>query len=490
MNNMQALNAQPLKCILTNSKKSIELLKSTGSLIVYDPNNTEYKDYHELYLANMFLAGGYGAYSQIEQNNLHYISNAYNDILLYLNNKDKLLAEEIKSSYFALDSKKVDKKDGNVSETLTSINDDDELIRVKDLFKIFTNFPQYKNLEITSISYKITVNENDNEYVNVNNSNIIEIPIGCSIKSIAFTITGNIHNSGGIKEIDLVINDINNENTEQPVKISDLSILGKYETDGSFTINFIKIFDEANYQQITTDIEYTLIKSFIISVNATPITKYLSIDNEIVKTFAKHDVIIKTGAIEDNEIQIDPLIIKGVYPLYYSFDDNGEESKKIISYDFLNDSDDIKVNIIRVNSDENQKIKKISIYVPVQYTIVNAIYTNIVNSTVINITNYFVINHEESYHNNDCYKYDLTIIDPTEKYYKSGDPIKQISIINAANINDLYFYKGFITLTITGPLNNINYTNEFNDDYLSNNWLYWTPVDDKFKGNLIAITNE
>ena len=59
-NNISALNAKPLKCILTNNKKSISLLSNTGSLIVYEPAVQNEDNYHELYLANKFLAGGYG----------------------------------------------------------------------------------------------------------------------------------------------------------------------------------------------------------------------------------------------------------------------------------------------------------------------------------------------------------------------------------------------------------------------------------------------
>ena len=47
-NNISALNAKPLKCILTNNKKSISLLSNTGSLIVYEPSVQNEDNYHEL----------------------------------------------------------------------------------------------------------------------------------------------------------------------------------------------------------------------------------------------------------------------------------------------------------------------------------------------------------------------------------------------------------------------------------------------------------
>ena len=131
-NNISALNAKPLKCILTNNKKSISLLSNTGSLIVYEPSVQNEDNYHELYLANKFLAGGYGLKSEKERDNLSYISNSYLNIIGDLRNYDDELSKRLSYTYEYLNSKKVDIDNGNVSNTLTYFNDDiDEKIYVK-----------------------------------------------------------------------------------------------------------------------------------------------------------------------------------------------------------------------------------------------------------------------------------------------------------------------------------------------------------------------
>ena len=187
--------------------------------------------------ANKFLAGGYGLKSEKERDNLSYISNSYLNIIGDLRNYDDELSKRLSYTYEYLNSKKVDIDDGNVSNTLTYFNDDiDEKIYVKDLIKIITNFPVYKNLEISSVDYLISIkNYNGDPFKNEPNSNIVKVPIGTSISSIGFVVRGNTRNSGGIKSINMQLFD------DSRISIKESSILGSFQKDTSFIINFSDI---------------------------------------------------------------------------------------------------------------------------------------------------------------------------------------------------------------------------------------------------------
>lgn len=453
-NNISALNAKPLKCILTNNKKSISLLSNTGSLIVYEPNNNE--DYHELYLADKFLSGGYGLKSQKERDILSYISNSYLDIIGDLRNYDNDLNERISYIYSYLNDKKVDIDRGNVSNTLTSFNDDiNEQIYVKDLIKIITNFPVYKNLEITSVDYLISIkNYNGDPFKNEPNSNIVKVPVGVSISSIGFIVKGNTRNSGGIKSINIQLFD------DSRISIKESSILGSFHKDTTFIINFSKYYTDSEVLPIVQLGKQTIINSSIISVNKTPDNEYLSIDDTIVKSYSNHPILIKSGAIKDNDIVLDPLIIEGVYPIYYSFNSENEidENTNIQIMNFMNPEDNLDNNSInKIYINEND-VNSINVYVPLGYKIINAEYYNIEKGTIINISNYY--NTVDNIFDMNNYEYHL---------YKwhIDNSVQNDFPISIVNKNTSCFFKGILSLNIILA----NGTNEFNDDYLSSNWV-------------------
>lgn len=455
-NNIAALNAKPLKCILTNNKKSISLLSNTGSLIVYEPDVQNRDNYHELYLADKFLSGGYGLKSEKERDILSYISNSYLDIIGDLRNYDNDLSRRLSYIYSYLDNKKVDIDRGNVSNTLTSFNDDlDEQIYVKDLIKIITNFPVYKNLEISSVDYLISIkNYNGDPFKNEPNSNIVKVPIGTTISSIGFIVKGNTRNSGGIKSINMQLLD------DSRISITESSILGSFQKDTNFIINFSKYYTDSDVSPIVQLGKQTIIDSSIISVNKTPEHEYLSIDDDIVKTYSNHPIIIKSGAIKDNDIVLDHLIIEGVYPIYYSFNSGNEidENSNIQIMNFINPENNLDNNSInKIYINEND-VNSINVYVPSGYKIINAEYYNIEKGTIINISNYYnTIEHIFDMNNYEYHLYRWHI----DNSVRNDFPI---SIVNKDNS---CFFKGILSLNIILA----NGSNEFNDDYLSSNWI-------------------
>ena len=465
MTSLQALNAKPLKCILTNNRKSIELLSSTGSLIVYEPSPLDTNEYRELYLANKFLAGGYGAKSIAERNTLSYIAENYEPNINLLVQQDNDLNAQISYAYSYLDNKKVDSFNGESSYTLTRFNDNEnDFVYVKDLVNIFSNLPTYHNLEITSVEYKVTVNGQ------VYSSNNINIPIGLALQAVSVTIKGNTRNSGGIEAIDIKLNGL--EGDENNIHIKEKSILGKFEKDRPFDISFSKIYDRNIIDQpIIKEGINKIFDYFIITVAETPRNEYLYIDTNIAETFSNRPITISTGAIKQNTIEIDPLIINGVYPLYYIFnnlyenaDINDIHMQSLVSYSKQEYSPELQKNQIIL---DNNEINLITIYIPEQYKIINATYLNTDKNCLTNVFNYKAFNIDVNTGNNITQKIINSV--PCNQYtWYIGDNIDNdftLSIINSNN----YFSKGILYLDVI--VNDKYNVNEFNDDYLSNNWL-------------------
>lgn len=477
MTSLQALNAKPLKCILTNNRKSIELLSSTGSLIVYEPNPLDTNEYRELYLANKFLAGGYGAKSIGERNTLSYIAENYETNINSLVQQDNDLNAKINYTYSYLDNKKVDSVDGESSYTLTRFNDNEnDFVYVKDLVNIFSNLPVYHNLEITSVEYSVTVN--GETYSNNN----INIPIGLALQAVSVTIKGNTRNSGGIETIDIQLNglDINDGNNIHLVKndifnhviSDDENNSHRFVKNTNFIVSFTKIYDRNVINQpIIKEGTNQIFNSFIITVAPTPQLEYLSIDTDIAKTYSKHPITISTGAIKQNTIEIDPLIINGVYPLYYIFnnlyetaDINDIHMQSLVSYSKQEYSPELQKNQIIL---ENNETNLITVYIPEQYKIINATYLNTDKNCLTNVFNYKAINIDVNTGNNITQKIINSV--PCNQYtWYIGNNIDNdftLSIINSNN----YFSAGILYLDVI--VNDKYNVNEFNDDYLSNNWL-------------------
>ena len=77
MSDLTPLEGRLLSLYTTTSYSGIEEAAQTnsGALIIYtDPENNSY---HSAYILDEFIASGYGAKTEIERDNLSYISNTY-----------------------------------------------------------------------------------------------------------------------------------------------------------------------------------------------------------------------------------------------------------------------------------------------------------------------------------------------------------------------------------------------------------------------------
>ena len=492
MSNITALNAKPLKCILTNNKRSISLLSDTGSLIVYQPYQDE--EYRELYLANKFLAGGYGAKSINEKNNLSYLSNSYLNIFASLDDKDNYLNDLIVNSYNALKRDKIDTVNGISSYTLTSFDDDENrLVYLKDLAKIYTNLPEYKNLEIKSVDYKLSVYWQGSIKTYNNEFNL---PKGSKITAIEITIKGNTKNSGGINQISIKPTDENQDS----IIITKNNITEKvtFKRDGNFECK-IKINYEENKYILIKEGKNKIFDSFVLTVAPTPEDEYLSIynDGEIINIYDSagnpidQNVNIIRGSIKENDIILDNLVINGCNWFGYSFNQEPEVSsnvqitQKILTYKEIT-ADNYLItegkNIIEIKP---RKVNRISIFIPVGYRLLNANYIDLEHNDIINIYNYKTVK-KNIYINTDGKIFTTDILDGDERYHFNayewiiGSSNNDANVINSnlSIINKSYtsvtngwsFCKGLLEIDIIKS-DSASSIDSFNDDYLSMNWL-------------------
>lgn len=87
MSDLTPLAGRLLSLYTTTSYSGIEKATQTnsGALIIYtDPENNSY---HSAYILDEFIASGYGAKTEIERDNLSYISNTYVGLIDKVDNK-------------------------------------------------------------------------------------------------------------------------------------------------------------------------------------------------------------------------------------------------------------------------------------------------------------------------------------------------------------------------------------------------------------------
>lgn len=87
MSDLTPLAGRLLSLYTTTSYSGIEkaIATNSGALIIYtDPENNSY---HSAYILDEFIASGYGAKTEIERDNLSYISNNYVSLVDKVDNK-------------------------------------------------------------------------------------------------------------------------------------------------------------------------------------------------------------------------------------------------------------------------------------------------------------------------------------------------------------------------------------------------------------------
>lgn len=388
MSDILSLNRKPLKYFITKNKNVINSpISDNGALIVYEGNEIDSNQpYRELWVSNYFLASGYGAKSREEQDKLSDIAANYDNSYLNLNYRIDETIDDLNSLYNKLNNEKVSKGSYSYNGddiSFNTFNFGENTIQLNDLYDKLQNIHVLYKFEITNVDYKIKLS--DNNWYN----NFSEVPVGTSVKEILISIEGNTRDSGGIKDIQIVLNNKKNGTIQEYVlQFKNFSANTTLPTlkNQKFKIDLYKTFYE-NDNSLT---EYTF-----------------TIDNNILKNeIFKNIIIITNPTSVDNTAMVNNLLpsetiddILNKFPSYFissnviycyagniSGINNGNNYKNIL----INKSNTYELTIS--NTDLFQYI---ALLIPnknnVNNRLIKAEYYDNINHQIYDITDFIVV---------------------------------------------------------------------------------------------------
>lgn len=304
-NDISKFNGQYLKCVVTKHKGTMNALSDKGALIVYQNNNRNYA-----YLGNEFIASGYGFDSLDKIKEAENIINSYNNDIQGINelldelsndyNDTKNNLDDIVNKKFLQFDPKIHYKDTN--DKVVDYNLNDIFFRGQNA--------TYKDFEFTSIKKSIYINNRNNGII-IDESNIVELPIGTKINKIIYEFNYAKNDTGGIKK--LLINyfksyDDYNNNILQQVEYNTLA---NSKTDsGKLTIVFT--FNK-NYFYVTGSEQISIVDSIVAEIIGTSETQYKDYPNF-------KDIVSLENIISDHtQVFNDKIYIKPISLMYYRF---------------------------------------------------------------------------------------------------------------------------------------------------------------------------
>lgn len=487
-NTILNVHGLPLKHIITKNKKSIELLKDTGSLIVYEPENS---DYRELYLGSYFLASGFGAKSREEQNNLSYLSNSYNDIYAYLDNRINDSFAYSYSLYGILDKNKVDRGNNNLIDEFRNVADDidkydlsynvmqfgttkNDLIYLYELYDRIHSLHILQKLEITKVKYTIRTDDG------VEYPNYSYIPYYTKIKDIIVTISGNTNDANGISQVYIEFND-NVSNTTRVINMIDNLDLNNstpaITSNQSFELKLYKNFGKDYIYQILSP-ENHPINHIQLNINSSS-TDVLTLNKlsaelrDIIDSFdlvlygapfiwvLKKDVMINNIYYEDqSDIQLTTYYKRQVL-LNNSNYGNSYQSIIEISKNDTNNQFPSYISILIPNDPENTPLNMVRL--------IKAEYIDQTTNNIYDITHFILFRKFKSSGNQNYIQYIFdSSFEPNENYNNIANPpfITPILDENDKPYN-FTLNEGKIILTFINSSSNIDIL------FLKNSSEYW-----------------
>lgn len=311
MKNIKRFNDQYLKCIVTNYKSTMQLLKDSGSLIVYQPLN---EDLNYLYLGNELIASGYGVSTIQRRDKLSYIADHYDDDYAYhttyidFSFAYTTYVGDYILSYFD----NYIRKDGSVTLTTIEYHNDatdmDEEAPLKDI--IFTGpDAQYDDIDVTTVSY---INTDYGNYKINDTNDITYLPIGANIESIVTYIDAAQHDSGGIASIKYDYTYFTNINHST---LTNTFIPGTAIDNAYYKIRIEHIYDDINGKYyVAQEGLNDVITNITMAINGSRQKKYYPLLEE--KGIHVHS---DANIIKDHEIQLKDICVYGKHTMFYHF---------------------------------------------------------------------------------------------------------------------------------------------------------------------------
>ena len=512
-NSIFGIHQKPLKYVLINNRKALELLSNTGALSIYDNDDNQVipssidnisssvisiqgDKYRELYASNLFIAAGYGAKSRTEQLTLSYIANNYKTNYLTLNNSITNTYNYAYTGITTLNNTKVNWiKSGDVHTKIlssdntnntinyTSKNQTDISLNTFDFFNDGSLIPLYElknhlqfnvlqDLVISNIDFKAYLKDDpDQEHFYTNYS---YVPIDAQIKKFVITITGNTNDSGGINGLTIKYN---HDSEQEPNTHDRTSEINQNNLDDGSTVpasnhqNFViqvtRQYDDGQNTVLPFTItggtgseEYNnenyLISDIIIKVKATDTSQY---DSQIVD---QNQLITDHDIVYSNKI----FVLYGLPSIVYYEGNTSNTQNESLNHKtqllYANDKSQLlksfKLSFTEfiINENNNTSINKFYILLKKKFGAILSIkYYDYITHSISDIL--YLCTLEET---NNEYKYIFTC-DNEDNEIMSNLPF----ISN--NNGQYYFNKGVIKVECTEHITDNNYIDRLN----SNVWI-------------------
>ena len=311
MKNIKRFNDQYLKCIVTNYKSTMQLLKDSGSLIVYQPLN---EDVNYLYLGNELIASGYGVSTIQRRDKLSYIADHYDDDYAYhtryidFSFAYTTYVGDYILSYFD----NYIQKDGSVSFTTIEYHNDAtdtyEEASLKDI--IFTGpDAQYNDIDVSTVSY---INTDYGDYKINNNDNVTYLPIGVNINSVVTYIDATQNDSGGIANIKYDYTYFTNINKSV---LTNTFIPGTVIDNAYYKIRIEHIYDNINGKYyVSQEGINDVITDITMAINGSRQKKYYPfLEEKGIHVYSDANII------KDHNIHLNDVKVYGKHTMFYHF---------------------------------------------------------------------------------------------------------------------------------------------------------------------------
>lgn len=470
MNHILNLNNKPLKYIITKNKNTINFLKETGSLIVYEPNPTpiteeEYyrNTYREIWVGSYFLASGFGAESREEQSKLSYIYQHYDTDYSYLDNR---IINSFSYSYNLwndLNQRKVtrgteeynDISYDDINISYNTFKFGDSIIQLKDLYDKFRQIKSLNKFEITDVQYSAQLRIG-NRPIEDSFTHLAKVPVGATIDFIHIKITGNTNDSGGLRDLVISLNNQYPQKLTYELTLHDLS-QGTVPalSNTKFELSFSKTFSEGDLYRYQIHLgPNEILNDINITVNPTP----------------EGSTLIRPLEAEtiNNLVQQFPFILYGESSIfiYNGFGNNDNNSS--VYYLEINEYRSVLLSDNQYKLDINND-QYISILIDSDVRLISAEYIDKENNQLYNITNFILTRYNSIVSNVEYTQYVLNAkYNPNDNYQKSINP----PFLHQSN-SELYFDNGTIIFTFTessskNDVRKINNANEYWITYTGN----------------------
>ena len=474
-NRLDKFNNEYLKCVVTENKKTIDLLKDSGSMIIHNEDDER----NSMYLGNEFVASGHGFSNRETLDKAKELVNEFDSVKESLKQGIIKNAENIDEEIAKTNKKFSDyvlSKGGNISNTnIEYIDNIDKNVKLANAKDVILHGPEAQ-YEDATIEYKnyIRIIENGSSLekeIILDDNEIIELPIGTTIRVAGTKFILEANDTGGILQIDInyIYYDLSSNAYKQTSKfIKSISLKNGgtvYEEDASvYYIN---------------DLRYTVKEGVNTVIDSTVITLAETPDSKL-KNYPElegYNITSSSNKIRKHTITIPGISVKGLPTIFVKTDKEASE----LSTSSLSKYNQIMIHKEDVHIDNiKQETKYINILCPFDKNINKIEFYDKSNRRYHNWTGSFKV--YRSLQDNDSvvklqignyyyYPYDAYTIEISKGINKEGSLV--IHLIDSDNIDSENTVKGTSDKWANGTM-------LISDEYTSEYWIDYNVMGDSY----------